>query len=148
MTQETMYRLLQVLRDPKMGYRPLIIHQTECSRYEGKIIEVLSTYGSGGVIHPATKEERKLLPEEFRKNEAVIVYCHSQMTAGEDLDKTHFRTADTIDPYDGTYWRVVSVKQWGAFPNCYYEALAVKTDEDPWEKRNQKLGTKHDRNNL
>ncbi len=138
MNREIMHRILWVLRDPGMGYRRFILHQTDCYRHTGKIDEVLTVYGTGGVIQPGTEETRKLLPEEFRREEFITVYCHSPVTPGRELDKTHFRAADVIDPYDGTYWRVVSVREWGKFPEAYWEAQAVRTDENPWDKRKEK----------
>ena len=135
MTPETMNRMLRVLKDPRMGYQPMIIHQNFCSRKNGKVTELLSGYGTGGIIHPGPAGMRELLPEECRREEFILVYSVADMTTGKEMDATHFRTADIIDPNNNTYWRVVRVKEWGEFPNCFYEALAVRTDEDPWEKR-------------
>ena len=131
MTNDRMYRILNVIRDPKMGYRKFIIHQTECTRHNGKVIETRTSYGTGGVIHPGTAENRKLLPEEYRQDEYIVVFSRMELSVGKEEDPTHFRTADIIDPYDGTYWRVVSVTEWGESPHSFYVAMAVKTDEHP-----------------
>ena len=131
MTNELMYRILNVLRDPKMGYRKFIIHQTECTRHNGRVIETKTAYGTGGVIHPGTEKNRELLPEEYRQDEYIAVFSRIELSTGKEVDPTYFREADIIDPYDDTYWRVVMVKKWGDPPNSFYVAMAVKTDEEP-----------------
>ena len=129
-----MYNILRVLKDPRMGYKPCFIHQMECTRHGGKIAENLNIFCTGGVIHPGTERNRELLPEEYRQDEYVIVYCLTELTVGKEEDSTHFRTADIIDLRNRTYWRVVRAKKWGDPPNIFYVALAVKTDENPWKR--------------
>lgn len=135
MTEEPFAHVLKALKSRRTGYRPFIIHQNFCSRRNGKVSELFFVYGTGGIIQPGSGEMRNLQPEETRQEEMIHVYSLMDMTAGKETDATHFRTADIIDPNDGTYWRVVAVKEYGSDSNCFYQALAVRTDEDPWERR-------------
>ena len=80
-----------------------------------------------GCIHPGMAEALKLLPEEEKNEQFIVIYTDYLLSTGTPEDAgVSFVGADRIH-WNGQIWRVVKVREWSSFG--YVQALAVKMEE-------------------
>lgn len=80
-----------------------------------------------GCIHPGMAEALKLLPEEEKNEQFIVIYTDYLLSTGTPEDAgVSFVGADRIH-WNGQIWRVVKVRDWSYFG--YVQALAVKMEE-------------------
>ena len=85
------------------------------------------TESAQGYIHPGTAEMLKLMPEEEKNEQFIVIYTDYALSTGTPEDAgASFVGADRIH-WNGQVWRVVKVRDWSAFG--YVQALAVKMEE-------------------
>ena len=85
------------------------------------------TESARGCIHPGTAEVLKLLPEEEKNEQFIVIYTDYVLSTGTPEDASaSFIGADRIH-WNGQIWRVVKVRDWSSFG--YVQALAVKMEE-------------------
>ena len=122
-----MQEIETVLVDPDLGAVAFTVERTTYRRVRGALIPTTQCISAYGCIHPGTPEMLELVPEEERKETYIAVYTSFGLCDGENQTGSVFRAADRIR-YEGSWWRVVRVREWKAFN--YVQALAVKLGED------------------
>lgn len=101
--------MADVLLDPDFLVDFPIIRSVESVDARGRTQSSASEIPAQGVIHPATEEELKILPEAQRVEEVIAVYTATRLTAGDD---TH--GADRVGWQGGTY-KVLKVMDYSQF---------------------------------
>lgn len=101
--------MADVLLDPDFRVDFPIIRSVESVDARGRTQSSASEIAAQGVVHPATEEELKILPESQRVEEIVAVYTATRLTAGDD---TH--GADRVGWQGGTY-KVLKVMDYSQF---------------------------------
>lgn len=86
-----------------------VIRSVESVDTHGRAQTTATELQAQGVIHPATEEELKILPEAQRVEELIAVYTATRLTAG---DVTH--GADRVGWQGGTY-KVLKVMDYSQF---------------------------------
>ncbi len=104
-----MMDMADVLLDPDFRVDFPIIRSVESVDARGRTQSSASEIPAQGVIHPATEEELKILPEAQRVEEIIAVYTATRLTAGDD---TH--GADRVGWQGGTY-KVLKVMDYSQF---------------------------------
>lgn len=104
-----MMDMADVLLDPDFRVDFPIIRSVESVDARGRTQSSASEIPAQGVIHPATEEELKILPEAQRVEEIIAVYTATRLTAGDD---TH--GADRVGWQGGTY-KVLEVMDYSQF---------------------------------
>ena len=80
-----------------------------------------------GCIHPGTPEMLRLLPEEEKAEQFIVIYTDYALSTGTpESTGASFTGADRIH-WNRETWRIVRVRDWSMFG--YYQALAVKINE-------------------
>ena len=80
-----------------------------------------------GCIHPGMAEALKLLPEEEKNEQFIVIYTDYTLSTGTSEDAgASFIGADRIH-WNGQTWRVVKMRDWSAFG--YVQAYAVLLQE-------------------
>ncbi len=134
MTPEKMRSLLKNRGAREEGYRTILVHRTVCDRKKDKILRTRIHGGYGGVVRQIPAESRRILPEENREEDAIVVYSTFDLTEGTNRNGRCFLQADLIEPFPGNgCWRVVRSKHWKEYG--FTQALAVRTEEDPYRIR-------------
>lgn len=98
-----------VLLDPDFRTDFAVVRSVESVDGHGRTQTTTTELQVQGVIHPATEEELKILPEAQRVEEIIAVYTATRLTAGDD---TH--GADRAAWQGGTY-KVLKVLDYGQF---------------------------------
>ena len=120
--------LTSALTDPELGFTAFSVQRTTYRRQNGTSVPTLQTLSVSGCIHPSTPEMLQLLPEEERAEEFIAIYTDYALSTGtpEASGVSSFTGPDRIH-WNGQTWRVVRVRDWGAFG--YYQAYAVLLHE-------------------
>ena len=113
--------------DPELGCSAFIVDRITYTRSREGTASHSVTESARGCIHPGTAEVLKLLPEEEKNEQFIVIYTDYVLSTGTPEDASaSFIGADRIH-WNGQVWRVVKVRDWSAFG--YVQALAVKLEE-------------------
>ena len=115
-----------VLTDPDLGFTAFTVQRTTYTRQDGTSVPTVQTLPASGCIHPGTPETVRLLPEEERHEEFIVIYTGFTLSQGENDGGETYSTPDRI-LWNGEIWRVVQVKNWSMFG--YIQALAIRIRE-------------------
>ena len=115
------------LFDPDMGCANFIVERITYIRSREGTTTSVRTEQISGCIHPGSAEALKLMPEEEKNEQFIVIYTDYALSTGTPEDAgASFIGADRIH-WNGQVWRVVKVRDWSAFG--YVQALAVKLEE-------------------
>ena len=115
------------LFDPDMGCANFIVERITYTRSREGTTSSVRTEQISGCIHPGSAEALKLMPEEEKNEQFIVIYTDYVLSAGTPEDAgASFVGADRIH-WNGQVWRVVKVRDWSTFG--YVQALAVKLEE-------------------
>ena len=116
-----------IVCDSDLGSTGFIVERITYSRSREGITVRNMTEQAQGCIHPGTTEMLKLLPEEEKTEQFIVIYTDYALSTGTPEDAgASFIGADRIH-WNGQIWRVVKVRDWSSFG--YVQALAVKMEE-------------------
>ena len=116
-----------ILYDPELGCTAFTAERITYTRSRGGTTSRSVTEQATGCIHPGTAEALKLLPEEEKNDQFIVIYTDYPLSTGSPEDAgASFAGADRFH-WNGQTWRVVKVRDWSAFG--YVQALAVKIEE-------------------
>ena len=117
------------LFDPELGCTAFTIERITYTRSRSGTTSRSVTEQAIGCIHPGTPEMMQLLPEEEKAEEFIAIYTNYTLSTGisESVGASSFTGPDHIH-WNGQTWRVVRVRDWGAFG--YYQAYAVLMREE------------------
>ena len=115
------------LFDPDMGCVNFLVERITYIRSREGTTTSVRTEQISGCIHPGSAEALKLMPEEEKNEQFIVIYTDYALSTGTPEDAgASFIGADRIH-WNGQVWRVVKVRDWSAFG--YVQALAVKLEE-------------------
>ena len=118
---------ISVMFDPELGSTSFIVERVTYTRSREGTTSRSVTAQMRGCVHPGTAETLKLLPEEEKNDQFIVIYTDYLLSTGTPEDAgASFVGADRIQ-WNGQTWRVVKVRDWSAFG--YVQALAVKMEE-------------------
>lgn len=119
--------IASILFDPELGYVPFDVERIIYTRSREGTASRSVTETARGCIQPGTEDALKLLPEEEKNEQFIVIYTDYVLSTGTPEDAgASFIGADRIH-WNGQFWRVVKVRDWSAFG--YVQALAVKLEE-------------------
>ena len=122
-----MLDIIPALLDPELGSVSFPVERITCRRDRGQAVPVkCQTFQASGCIHPAAPEHLQLLPEEQRKEEAIVIYTSFSLSSGENFGR-FFTLPDRIT-YAGSLWRIVRIRTWVEFSCC--QAIALRMNEE------------------
>ncbi len=109
--------------DPELGCTAFTVERITCTRTRAGTVSDSRTAQARGCIHPGTPEALRLLPEEEKAEQFIVIYTDYALSTGtpESIGAS-FTGADRIR-WNGQTWRVVRVRDWSMFGYC--QALAV-----------------------
>lgn len=127
MTMETITNILREAKAPGLGNIGYIIKRVVCRRDPDGIFEMPELLISSGIVHPGTAETKRLLPEEYRGEDFIVIYTDTQegLCAGAELGAKLFFRADEIKIRDES-WRVVAVQEWRNHGYCRAAAVRIR----------------------
>ena len=113
--------------DPDMGCANFIVERITYIRSREGTTTSVRIEQISGCIYPGPAEALKLMPEEEKNEQFIVIYTDYALSTGTPEDAgASFIGADRIH-WNGQVWRVVKVRDWSAFG--YVQALAVKLEE-------------------
>ncbi len=115
--------LLPALADPELGFTAFTVLRTTYSLQDGTSVPEVQTLPASGCIHPGTPETVRLLPEEERHEEFIVLYTGFALSLGENGGGETYSTPDRIR-WNGETWRVVRTRNWSMFG--YHQGVAVR----------------------
>ena len=119
--------MFPVVSDPEMGCTSFMVERITYTRNREGTTSSVRTEQISGCIHPGAAEVLKLMPEEVKNEQFIVIYTDYALSTGTPEDAgASFIGADRIH-WNGQVWRVVKVRDWSAFG--YVQALAVKLEE-------------------
>ena len=118
---------ISVFFDPELGSTSFTVERITYTRSREGTTSRSVTEQARGCVHPGTAEVRKLLPEEEKNDQFIVIYTDYPLSTGNPEDAgASFVGADRVH-WNGQTWRVVRVRDWSSFG--YVQALAVKIEE-------------------
>ena len=119
--------MFPVVYDQEMGCTSFMVERITYTRNREGTTSSVRTEQISGCIHPGAAEALKLMPEEEKNEQFIVIYTDYALSTGTPEDAgASFIGADRIH-WNGQVWRVVKVRDWSAFG--YVQALAVKLEE-------------------
>ena len=117
-----------VIYDAELGSTAFIVERITYTRNRGGTTSCSITTQAQGCIHPGTPEMIRLLPEEEKNEQFIVIYTDYALGTGmpETNETASFTGADRI-LWNGQTWRVVRVRDWQGFGYC--QAFAVRIRE-------------------
>ena len=121
--------MISAILDPELGCTAFTVERITYTRSRSGTSSKSRTEQALGCIHPSTPEMLKLLPEEEKAEEFIVIYTDHPLSIGtsEEDGASTFTGADRIR-WNGRTWRVVRVLDWSAFGYC--RACAVLMREE------------------
>ena len=120
-------RISSLLFDAELGSVSFAVERIIYTRSREGTASCSVTEPARGCIQPGTADALKLLPEEEKNEQFIVIYTDYVLGTGTPEDAgASFVGADRIH-WNGQVWRVVKVRDWSAFG--YVQALAVKLEE-------------------
>ena len=115
-----------VLFDPELGCTAFTVERITYTRSREGTATRSVTEQALGCIHPGTPEMLRLLPEEEKAEQFIVIYTGYALSTGTaETDGTEFTGADRIH-WSGKTWRVVKVRKWQNFGYCQAYAVMVR----------------------
>ena len=110
--------------DPDLGCTAFTVERITYTRMRDGTASRSTTSQAMGCVHPGTPELIRLLPEEEKAEQFIVIYTDYPLSTGvpEDAGASSFIGADRIR-WNGRTWRVVRVRDWQGFG--YVQAYAV-----------------------
>ncbi len=116
-----------IITSPELGGAFFFVERITYIRIRERVTSHSVTEQVQGCIHPGTVEELKLLSEEEKNEQFIVIYTDYTLSTGTPEDAgASFIGADRIH-WNGQIWRVVKVRDWQGFG--FVQALAVKMAE-------------------
>lgn len=113
---------------PDLGLAFFVVERITYFHSREGITTNSNTKQACGCIHPGAAESLRLLPEEEKNEQFIVIYTDYALSTGTPEDTgASFTGADRIH-WDGQVWRVVKVRDWSAFG--YVQAWAVLMRDD------------------
>lgn len=111
-----------LFRDPTLGATLFAITRKYLAPVNGvNTIQSSSSTLAVGCIHPATRTELELVPEEYRSRDVIVIYTPAPLSLGGE-DSPNAAAPDEITWNDRVY-RLIGLKDWG--PMGFYQGIAV-----------------------
>ena len=116
--------MTSAILDPELGCTAFTVERITCIRTREGTASRRTTVRARGCVHPGTPETLRLLPEEEKVDQFIVIYTGYALSTGtsEAAGAGSFTAADRIH-WNGQTWRVVRVRDWSMFGYC--QALAV-----------------------
>ena len=114
--------------DPELGCTAFTVERITYTRIRSGTTSRSTTAQALGCIHPGTSEMIQLLPQEEREEQFIAIYTDYPLSTGTPEDAGASFTGPDRIHWNGQTWRVVRVRDWGAFG--YYQAYAVLMREE------------------
>ena len=119
--------LLSAVLDPELGCTAFTVDRITCTRSRSGTTSRTETIPARGCIHPGTPETLRLLPEEEKADQFIVIYTDYALSTGTpETSGASFTGPDRIR-WNNQTWRVVRVRDWSAFGYC--QAYAVLMHE-------------------
>ena len=120
--------LSEVIFDSDLGGTAFTVDRITCARSRSGTTSRTETIPARGCIHPGTPETLRLLPEEAKADQFIVIYTDYALSTGtpEGHGASSFTGPDRIH-WKGQTWRVVRVRNWETF-GCF-QAYAVLMQE-------------------
>ena len=114
--------------DPELGCTAFTVERITYTRTRDGTVSRSTTDQALGCIHPGTPEMIRLLPEEEKAEQFIVIYTDYALSTGipEVSGASSFTGPDRI-LWNGRTWRVVRVRDWQGFG--YVQAYAVLLHE-------------------
>ena len=109
--------------DPELGCTAFTVERVTYTRSRSGTSSRTETIRASGCVHPGTPETLRLLPEEERGENFIVVYTDIMLSTGVPEEAGACFTVPDRIFWDGRVWRVVRVRDWHLFGYC--QALAV-----------------------
>lgn len=120
--------IASAILDPALGTVSFSVERITYTRSRGETGIRSVTVQACGCIHPGTAEALKLLPEEEKNEQFIVIYTDYALSTGTPENAgASFTGADRVH-WNGQVWRVVKVRDWSAFG--YVQAWAVLMRDD------------------
>ena len=119
-----MRQIHRVLASRRMRSVPVMVLRTHYHKRKNEI-KTEMFMAVPGCIQPAPPEAQQMMPEEYRNENAIVVFCEDVLSTGENKSDSYYM-ADKI-LYQGKQYRVVNKQSWVSDQFC--RALAVETHE-------------------
>ena len=84
------------------------------------------TITMSGNIQPASPQQIQQLPEEYQREEIIVIFTPSVLSSGDNF-ASYYTLADRI-VWNMNRYRVIQVKPWRQ--HGFYQAYAAKLSED------------------
>ena len=120
--------IISALSDPELGCTSFTVERITCTRSREGTTSASQTVQASGCIHPGTAETLKLLPEEERNEQYIVIYTDCPLSTGTSEDDGASFTAPDRIRWNNRTWRVVRVRDWQPFG--YVQAWAVLMNMD------------------
>ena len=120
--------MASVILDPELGCTAFMVERITYTRSRSGMTSASMTTNASGCIHPGTPEMLQLLSEEEKKETFIAIYTDYPLSTGTPEDAGASFTGPDRIHWNGQTWRVVRVRDWGAFG--YYQAYAVLMREE------------------
>ena len=119
--------MISAILDPELGCTAFTVERIMYTRTRTGITSASTIVQAAGCVHPGTPETLQLLPEEEKAEEFIVIYTDYHLSTGipEENGLSTFTGADRIH-WNGRTWRVVRVRDWGAFGYCQAYAVLMK----------------------
>ena len=121
-----MQSLIPALTDPDLGFTAFSVQRITYRRQNGTSVPSVQTLPASGCIHPGTPEMVRLLPEEDRHEEFIVIYTDFALSLGENDGGSEYTAPDRI-LWNRETWRVVKVRDWMIFG--YVQGYAVRVHD-------------------
>ena len=114
---------ISAIFDPELGCTAFTVERITYTRSRNGTTSRSTTAQALGCIHPGTPEMLRLVPEEEKTDEFIVIYTDYVLSTGTpEGSGASFVGADRVH-WSGKIWRVVRVRDWQSFG--YVQAYAV-----------------------
>ncbi|MCR5565973.1 MAG: hypothetical protein K6F61_03915 [Clostridiales bacterium] len=117
--------MIDAVFDPELGCTVFTVDRITYTRSREGTTSRTVTVRARGCVHPGTPEMLKLLPEEEKADQFILIYTDYALSTGvpEDTCTSAFTSPDRVH-WNNQIWRVIRVRNWSAFGYCQaYAAL-------------------------
>ena len=118
--------MTRALSDPELGSTPFRVIRPAYRISQGTTVETTQVFSASGCIQPGRAETLKLLPEEERHENHIVIYTVFPLSLGENSGGDAWTGADRI-AWGGKIWKLVSLQDWAPFR--FFRAAAVEAEQ-------------------
>ena len=121
--------IASALLDPELGCASFTVERVTYTRTRSGTASRSTMAQARGCIHSGTPEMIRLLPEEEKNGQFIVIYTDYPLSTGvpENAGASSYTGPDRIR-WNNQTWRVVRVRDWQEFGYC--QAYAVLMNED------------------